>query len=135
MNQNNQKVYLRFVVHNKDSDSHRLQGLFHAVYELSDSKKLTYEEEAQFRALTIWFKENLKIPTRFARSKNPKPHNKAISWFKDSAKEHIRKMREMSEILKKHGITTKMIHEKKIGYVVYEDEFQVTAVPFSETEA
>jgi hypothetical protein len=129
------QVYLRFVVHDKDSDSHRLQGLFHTVYELRDSGKLTYQEEAQFKALIVWFGENLKVPKRFARSKSPSAHKKAISWFKDSAKEHIGKMREIAELLKNHGITTKMIREKRIGYVVYEDEFQVTAIPFSETEA
>ena len=128
-------MYLRFVVHNKDSDSHRFQGLFHAAYELRDAGKLTYEEAEWLNSLRLWFNENLEIPTRFARSKNPAAHNKGISWFKDSAKEHIQKMREMAEILKKHGIKTKMIKEKRIGYIVYEDEFQVTAVAFNDTKA
>lgn len=129
------QVYLRFVVNEKDNDSHRFQGLFHTVYDLRDSGKLTYQEEAQLKDLVFWFRENLKVPKRFARSKNPSSHNKAISWFKDNALEHIGKMREIAELLKNHGITTKMIREKRIGYVVYEDEVQVTAVPFSETEA
>ena len=129
------KVYLRFVVHNKDSDSHRFQGLFHAGHDLIHSGKLTYEEAGKLKELMAWFGDNLKVPSRFARSKNPSAHNKAISWFKDSAKEHIRKMREIARLLDSYGVPTKMIQEKKIGYVVYEDECQVTAVPFGETKA
>jgi hypothetical protein len=128
-------LFLRFVVLEKDSDSHRKQGLLVAGYELSRSGKFTYEEVAQFKTLTTWFDKNLEPPERFARSKNPSAHNKAISWFKDSAKEHIGKMRELAELLKNHGIPTKMIRENRIGYVVYEDEFQIAAVPFSDTEA
>ncbi len=128
-------MYLRFVVNEKVEDSNRLQGLFATGYKLSDDQKLSYIEQGQFTALTQWFGKNLKTPTKFTRSRNPNAKEKALSWFKDSAKEHISKMRELAELLKNHGITVRMIREKRVGYIVYEDEFQVVAMPFDDTKA
>lgn len=128
-------MYLRFVVNAVVEDSNRLQGVFGACYKLSDDGKFTYAEAEQFAALTKWFGKNLKTPDKFVRSKNPNAKEKALSWFKDSAKEHISKMREMAELLKNHGISVRMIRENRIGYVVYEDEFQIVAMPFDDTKA
>ncbi len=42
-------------------------------------------------------------------------------------------MRVMAHILEAHGVHTEMIKTPRPGYIVYEDEFQVTAEPFGET--
>jgi hypothetical protein len=36
----------------------------------------------------------------------------------------------MVALLELHGIRTKMLRTRRVGYVVYEDEFQVCAEPF-----
>jgi hypothetical protein len=42
-------------------------------------------------------------------------------------------MREFQEVLERYGVTVQMIRAKRLGYVLYEDEFQVAAYPFSDT--
>jgi len=40
----------------------------------------------------------------------------------------------MKVILEKYGHPVTMLTETRVGYVVYEDEFQVVAEPFSDTQ-
>ena len=46
--------------------------------------------------------------------------------------EHISKMREMAAILESHGQAVRMLKADLVGYVVYEDDWQIVAEPFSE---
>jgi len=78
--------------------------------------------------------ENLEKPTRFTASKPPfyRKRSRAISWFKDSATEHLARVRELVLILETHGVPVRMLKAQRVGYVVYEDEYQVVAEPFSD---
>lgn len=127
-------MYIRFVVHKKDEDSGRRIGLFHVSRELYESNLLSEYEGNQLLAIRDWFNENLEKPEAFARSKKPQAKSVAISWFKDSAKEHISKMYEITAILEAHGIGVEVIKTARPGYVVYEDDYQVTAEPYAETQ-
>ena len=42
-------------------------------------------------------------------------------------------MREYQALLESYGFAVQMLREKRPGYVVYEDQHQVVAYPFSET--
>jgi hypothetical protein len=42
-------------------------------------------------------------------------------------------MHRMKDILEAHGHPVKMLREARVGYVIYEDDFQVVAEPFSDT--
>jgi hypothetical protein len=44
-----------------------------------------------------------------------------------------RKMHRVKHILESYGHAVTMIRENRVGYVVYEDDLQVIAEPFSET--
>jgi hypothetical protein len=126
-------MYLRFVVPNIDRDSQRPLGVFHAAGNLQNWGWLSPYEEEQYDLIREWFSVHLKRPTRFTASKPPycrKPR-KAISWFKDSAKEHIRHARSLAKILDNHGVLVTTLTARRVGYVVYEDEFQITAEPFA----
>ena len=81
-----------------------------------------------------WFNENLETPKSFAKSKKPHAKEVAISWFKDTAAEHISKMYEIKSILEAHGIAVDVIRTSRPGYVVYEDDYQITAEPYYETQ-
>ena len=128
-------VYLRFVVAEIDEDSGRELGVFHAVRELRDEQKLQSYEEEQHDAVIQWFNEHLKKPTRFTASKPPfyRKKNRAISWFKDTAQEHLDRLWVLVAILENHGISVQILKTNRIGYVVYEDEFQIVAEPFADT--
>jgi hypothetical protein len=58
---------------------------------LRDAGKLYAHEEEHHDSVRWWFHENLEKPTRFTTSKPPfyRKKSRAISWFKDSATEHL----------------------------------------------
>ena len=128
-------AYNRFVVSKKDSDSQKRGGLFHAISDLVNSGALAEHEHVVADELGVWFTQNLPVPRRFAKSRAPRAKNVAISWFKDSAVEHIRKMHEVVQILAAHGIPVDVITTDRPGYVVYEDAHQITAEPFRDSGA
>ncbi len=127
-------MYVRFVVAEVDSDSERELGVFQALYRLRDDGKLYPYEEPHVDELRQWFNTHLERPTRFTTAKPPyyQKKNRAISWFKTSAQEHIAYIREMVAILENHGVSVRMIKRQRVGYVVYEDEYQIVAEPFSD---
>jgi len=94
-------MYLRFVVADLDEDSGRELGVFHAARHLRDDEKLHPDEEEQLDVIFHWVSVHLEKPTRFTASKPPfyRKKNKAISWFEDSAHEHLAHVREMVVIL------------------------------------
>lgn len=126
-------MYLRFVVAEIHENSKKELGVFHAVGNLREHGKLSQDEEEQHDTLRKWFNENLEKPTRFTASKPPfyRKKSKAISWFKDSAREHIARVRSLVAILQNHGVHVRMLKTDRVGYVVYEDEYQIVAEPFA----
>jgi hypothetical protein len=128
-------MYLRFVVADIDEDSERELGVFHAVGSLRDQEKLHAHEEELHDSIVQWFSDHLNKPTRFTASKPPfyRKKNKAISWFKDTAHDHLVRIRELVAILEHHGISVRMLKANRVGYIVYEDEFQIVAQPFADT--
>ena len=128
-------MYLRFVIAKKDEDSGRRQGLFQALADLDYADLLSSDERENYERLKKWFNAELKKPRSFSRSSKASAKNVAIGWFKDTAGEHIANMRELALILDVHGIRTETIWTDRPGYIVYEDDFQIAAVPFGETGA
>jgi hypothetical protein len=127
-------MYLRFVVADIDEDSERALGVFHAVWNLRDAGKLHSHEEEHHDSIRWWFHDNLERPTRFTASKPPfyRKKSRAISWFRDSATEHLSRVRELVVILETHDVSVRMLKAQRVGYVVYEDEYQVVAEPFAD---
>jgi hypothetical protein len=127
-------VYLRFAVAQRDEDSGRGLGIFHAAGDLRDHGQLEDWEAHSLRELREWFDGNLEKPTRFTVSKPPfyRKQSKAIACFKDTATEHIERIRQMILILERHGIMIHIYRTERVGYVVYEDDFQIVAEPFSD---
>jgi hypothetical protein len=65
------------------------------------SKGFTTTKENLHDSLIDWFDEHLEKPTRFTASKPPfyRKKQRAISWFKDTAHEHLVRVRELVAIL------------------------------------
>ncbi|MGD8858988.1 MAG: hypothetical protein PVI30_03195 [Myxococcales bacterium] len=126
--------YLRFVVERHDDESGFRQGFVQAAAELQSRGDIPQREVDRLEHIFGWFKQNLVVPTRFGRKRNAAHKNsRGLSWFKDTAKEHIGRAREIAEILEAYGCPVRMIVTDRPGYIVYEDEHQVVAEPFSET--
>jgi hypothetical protein len=105
------------------------------VFSLQEDGSLSKAEDAAIEALRQWFNRHLAQPAKFTRSKSKAQDKKykALSWFKDSAVEHLRKIREAAEILEAHGVNVRMITCERPGYIVYEDRYQIVAEPFADT--
>jgi len=129
-------MFLRFVTGEVDGESHQALGVFQAAYRLRDAGLLSDDEEDHLEEIREWFNENLEKPTRFTSAKPPyyRKRQNGISWFKDSAHEHIRWIREMVALLKRHDVSVRMIKSSRPGYIVYEDEHQVVAVRFADSK-
>jgi hypothetical protein len=127
-------MFVRFVIPAVDGDSGRRQGLFQKAYALRRSHDLPPKFHEELDQALMWLDSRVKIPDRFTRGKRKGEPGLAISWFKDSAGDHIRQMRVVCRILNERGIATEMITSNRPGYVVFEDECQVAAVPFSDTK-
>jgi len=126
-------VFVRFVINDKDRDSGQRQGLFQAAKALRDAGVLSAKDHDRLEDIRGWFNEHLERPARLSLSSRANRKAQAISWFRDTATEHITKMREFQEVLERYGLSVQMIKAKRLGYIRYEDEFQVVAYPFSDT--
>ncbi|NNE18333.1 MAG: hypothetical protein HKN10_07640 [Myxococcales bacterium] len=129
-------MYIRFVVDAIDDDSEVRGGILQAAYALRDEGQMIDHDLQGLDTLLSWFASQLNTPDRFNRTSSKGYYRRApkgISWLKDTAKEHIDKMREVAEILGRHGHRVEMLKESRPGYVVYEDEFQVVAEPFADS--
>jgi len=126
-------AFIRFVIHKNDPDSGRRQGLFQVMADLEDMGTLAPHEQAEYASIYDWFRKNLKKPRSFARSNKPHAKKVALSWFRDTATEHISRMRRICEILSAHDVLIEILQTERPGYIVYKDDFQVAAEPFNET--
>jgi len=129
-------MYIRFITGEIHNESLLKAGVFQAAYRLRDKSRIPDHEKARLRELLKWFDANLEKPNRFTNSKPPyyRKKHKAISWFKDTATEHISKLREILAILDNHDVHFEMIKTDRPGYIVYEYEHQVVAEPFSDSK-
>lgn len=108
-------------------------GLLQPAYDLSEDDNVPSHDREELQRLISWFRKHLKKPARLRRSRRPHRPNKALSWFKPGAQEHISKAREIIAIIERNGVLIREISTDRPGYVVYEDEFQIVAEPFSDT--
>lgn len=127
--------YVRFVIAAPDPTSQVRQGVFQAAADLRDEGVLAEAEVLALERAIAWFSKHLKKPERFSRKRNAYHRDaRGIAWFKDTATEPLRRIREVVAILEEHGRPVTMLTSLRPGYVVYEDEFQVVAEPFAETD-
>ncbi len=131
-------MYLRFIRPDAlHPDSGYPEGLFRLGYRMKRDPDIAPEDRARLTELLGWFGDNLKEPDRFNRSKSKgayRRNTKGLSWFRDTAHEHISRMRQIARILREYGHPVEEIREVRVGYVVYEDGHQVVAEPFADTE-
>ena len=129
--------FIRFVLARRHSDSGLEDGAFGLAYELRDSPDVETADRDLLAETLTWFETNLETPTRFNRTKSKgfyRRNTRGIAWFKDSATEHLARMHRIKMVLEQYGQPVVMLSEPRIGYITYEDAFQVIAEPFSDTQ-
>jgi hypothetical protein len=128
--------FIRFVLGRRDQDSGIEEGLFRLAYELRDSALVEPTDRESLAETLVWFDQNLDTPDRFNRTRSKgfyRRKARGIAWFKDTATEHLTRMHGIKKILEQYGHPVVMLSEARVGYLVYEDPFQVIAEPFSGT--
>lgn len=124
-------MYVRFVTGLRDYHSHQQMGVIRAAWYVED--QMGYADWAHLEWLVCWLNRNLRVPHRFSRSRKRHAQKKAICWFKDAAERPLRKVRQIAAILERYDVSTQMLTTTRPGYIVYEDDFQVAAIPFRDT--
>ena len=124
-------TFVRFAVATRDDTSDQQQGIFTALYALEHAGALLPHEQQWFADIARWFNTNLARPRRLAWSSRPNAPKRAISWLKLSATEHVTRMRELVALLEHKDVAVEEFRTDKPGSIVYEDEHQVSAVPFT----
>lgn len=131
-------MYVRFVILRCNESSGVREGVFKSAYALRREGQLPAHEYTRLNELLVWFGGNLPVPYRFNRTKSKGYSNrnsKGISWLKPTARRHVRRMWELKDILDEHGYFVTVIKTERPGYIVYEDNVQIVAEPFSDTTA
>jgi hypothetical protein len=124
-------MFLRFTTQFINPYGELETGIFMALKYLRDDHALTTEEDVnQLKELSGWFNKNLEKPTRFSKGTSKVNADISLSWFKDSAQAHINKMQHFIKIAEQYDIIIERIVSKNPGYIVFEDDYQISAVPF-----
>jgi len=129
--------FIRFALARRHPDSGVEDGTFSLAYELRDSPHVEVTDRAVLLENLAWFEKNLNTPTRFNRTKSKgfyRRTTRGITWFKDSATDHLARMHQIKGVLERYGHSVMMLAETRVGYVIYDDAFQVVAEPFSDTQ-
>jgi hypothetical protein len=124
-------MFIRFVIAERHDLSDQPRGVFSALYALEKRGELAPYELEWFRAAEAWFDAHLRRPERFAWSSRPNAPGRAVTWLRASATEHVTRMRELVALLEHKSIAVEELRTDRPGYVVYQDEFQVAAMPFA----
>jgi len=114
-------MYLRFVVGGEDEHHRLLTGLITEARLLRDRGRLAVHEAERLELIYDWLNRNLPCPP-FSSSAWPRD---AVTWFKDSAKDSIKQMREIAVLLEAHDLPVRTLRSKNPGKVLYEDDYQV----------
>jgi len=120
-------MFIRFVSSEIDEDSHVSAGLFCAARELSWTDGLPQYEFDALSELRDWFDEHLESPIHHLPRTGC--YERAICWFKPTAREHLARAWEMVTILERNDVLIWTIKSRRAGQIYYEDDAQIFAVP------
>jgi hypothetical protein len=124
---------IRFVTINRHSPYGHRTGVLRGASVLWEEKVLSDLDYEELGQLFAWFNEHLPSPRRLRVSRRPGAKRTAISWLRASASEHVSRIRRVAQLVEAAGIPVEEIRTDRPGYVVYEDEHQVIALPFADT--
>ncbi len=125
-------MYLRYLAqyYNEEKEQEEL-GFFSAAEYLKKHAVLSKEDQTQIEKLIHWFDHELPIPDYYQDKRNRQKAKSATSWFKDSAEVYIDNMNQLARILEDHHVIVERIYSKKLpGKKIYEDDYQVTILPY-----
>ena len=124
---------IRFVTNEKHAPYGHRTGVLRGAFALWEERLLGDTDYEELDHLLDWFNKHLPKPSRLSVSKHPRAKGSAISWLRSSAHEYVSRMRRVAQLVQAAGIAVEEIRTDRPGYIVYEDEHQVIALPFADT--
>ena len=100
-----------------------MAGIFTAVCELRQSRRLGCASDSRLRETLGWFNEHLPVPGCCGADKNPR-----ACWFKPTAGEPLTRMWRLVEFLHSEGTLVQLHKTKDPGKLLYSDPFQIVAI-------
>ncbi|GAB4405005.1 MAG: hypothetical protein OHK0053_30740 [Microscillaceae bacterium] len=88
-------------------------------------------EEAQHESLLAhlsWLEHHLPRRPEFAQDQNA--IDNPMTWLKAEAEAHCAHMEAIRQILEQNDVLVELLEVEKPGKIIYEDSFQVVAIPF-----
>lgn len=122
-------VFVRFVCFNTVRGQRTRLGLIQAIELARESDQSAGWALELVNELNGWFSDNLAVPTPIKQGWRETDGQRALSWFKPQAVEHIRRMHELKAALEACGVHVEVLTTRTPGAVTYQDDHQVTAVP------
>jgi hypothetical protein len=116
-------TYIRFQTPLRCGETGRPLGIFHAAGRVEDSPDLPDVTRHWLRSTLNWFNEHLTRPGLNASEW------RSIFWFRDEAQSVVAHVWELIAILRDEGVPVYMHRTSEPGQIVYEDNFQIAAVP------
>ncbi|MBQ9119425.1 MAG: hypothetical protein IJY09_05130 [Lachnospiraceae bacterium] len=96
------------------------KGIFGMCWRMIMDEIMSQEEEALFREIDQWFRDNLPEPEACQNGE------KVITFFKtDTTDEMRRRLEPAMQILDKYAHPYDVVYTNYVGKIVYEDEWQV----------
>lgn len=108
--------------------------MFKVAYELRRSQSSATPFIGEILEQLAWFEANMAEPSRFSASRHPRAQETALSWVKAAATEHVQRLRLLAALVEQAGhLRIAELRTERPGYVVFEDDHQVVALPFADT--
>jgi hypothetical protein len=119
--------YTKFVALLLEDDDHET-GFITVAHHLRDEGILEEEMHNELAENLQWIEENL--PKRPDFPQDQDDLSSPMSWLKESSINHLQKMRNIQRILEENDILVEIFEVDTPGKIIYEDDWQVVALPF-----
>jgi hypothetical protein len=124
---------IRFVTGNRHPPYGYRSGILQAAFAICREHGLAAADRAELQGHLDWFNDHLERPERLAASRRAHGRETGLSWIRATAREHIAHLRRVAALVEAAGIAIEELRTVRPGYVLYEDDNQVVALPFIDT--
>ena len=120
-------TFVRFVVGVPQDNAYFMTGVITEARALCNSGNLEAHEVQLFEETLAWLRENLPVPPFISNLRSGIWTDDVVAWFKDDAKEPIRRMWDIVALLREHEVPVLFMQSQSPGQIVYSDEYQIVA--------